>query len=119
MRPTIIRTNMTILQAHNIAYGLSTQLRHQFAEQLAAIHPDANICYHSHYSKFTVSVYNSTNIPTSLLYSTDFVDLFSHFEYSDAIEQLAFDITFYILEEQPCNVIEPLKTKTQTATEDN
>ena len=110
---------MTILQAHNIANTLSTQLRHQFAEQLAAIHPSANICYHSHYSKFTVSIYNLTEVPTSLLYSTDFVDVFSHFEYTDAIEQLAFDITFYILEEQPCNVIELLKTKTQMATEDN
>ena len=110
---------MTILQAHNIAYGLSAQLRHQFAEQLAAIHPNANICYHSHYSKFTVSIFNLTEAPTSLLYSTDFVDIFSHFEYTDAIEQLAFDITFYILEEQPCNAIELLKTKTQTATEDN
>ena len=110
---------MTILQAHNIANNLSTQLDTQFAEQLAAIHPNANICYHSHYSKFTVSIFNLTEAPTSLLYSTDFVDVFSHFEYSDAIEQLAFDITFYILEEQPCNVTELLKTKTQMATEDN
>ena len=110
---------MTILQAHNIANSLSTQLRHQFAEQLAAIHPNANICYHSQYSKFTVSIYNLTEVPTSLLYSTDFVDVFSHFEYSDAIEQLAFDITFYILEEQSCNATELLKTKTQTETEDN
>ena len=92
---------MTILQAHNIGNSLSTQLRNQFAEQLTAIHPSANICYHSQYSKFTVSIFNLTEIPTSLLYSTDFVDLFSHFEYTDAIEQLAFDITEYILEEQP------------------
>ena len=92
---------MTILQAHNIANSLSTQLRHQFAEQLAAIHPNANICYHSQYDKFTVSIFNLAEVPTSLLYSTDFVDVFSHFEYTDAIEQLAFDITFYILEEQP------------------
>ena len=110
---------MTILQAHNIAHGLSTQLRHQFAEQLAAIHPDANICYHSQYDKFTVSIYQYAECQSTLLYSTDFVDVFSHFEYTDAIEQLAFDITFYILEEQPCNVIELLRTKTQTATEDN
>ena len=110
---------MTILQAHNIAHNLSTQLRHQFAEQLAAIHPNANICYHSQYKKFTVSIYNLTEVPTRLLYSTDFVDVFSHFEYSDAIEQLAFDITFYILEEQPCNATELLKTKMQMATEDN
>ena len=110
---------MTILQAHNIAHNLSTQLRHKFAEQLAAIHPDANICYHSQYSKFTVSIFNLAEVPTSLLYSTDFVDVFSHFEYTDAIEQLAFDITFYILEEQPCNVTELLRTKTQMATEDN
>ena len=110
---------MTILQAHNIANSLSTQLRHKFAEQLAAIHPNANICYHSQYSKFTVSIYNLTEESTSLLYSTDFVDVLSHFEYSDAIEQLAFDITEYILEEQPCNVTKLLKTKTQMATEDN
>ena len=110
---------MTILQAHNIANTLSTQLRHQFAEQLAAIHPNANICYHSQYSKFTVSIYNLAEVPTSLLYSTDFVDVFSHFEYTDAIEQLAFDITFYILEEQSCNATGLLKTKTQMATEDN
>ena len=110
---------MTILQAHNIANSLSTELRHQFAEQLAAIHPNANICYHSQYSKFTVSIYNLTEESTSLLYSTDFVDVLSHFEYSDAIEQLAFDITEYILEEQPCNATELLRTKTQTATEDN
>lgn len=110
---------MTILQAHNIANTLSTELRHQFAEQLAAIHPDANICYHSQYSKFTVSIYNLTEAPTSLLYSTDFVDVLSHFEYTDVIEQLAFDITKYILEEQSCNATEPLKTKTQTVTEDN
>ena len=110
---------MTILQAHNTAHGLSTQLRHQFAEQLAAIHPNANICYHSQYSTFTVSIFNLAETQTSLLYSTDFVDVFSHFEYTDAIEQLAFDITFYILEEQPCNATELLKTKTQMATEDN
>ena len=110
---------MTILQAHNIANSLSTQLRHKFAEQLAAIHPNANICYHSQYSKFTVSIYNLTEESTSLLYSTDFVDVLSHFEYSDAIEQLAFDITEYILEEQPCTATELLKTKTQMATEDN
>ena len=110
---------MTILQAHNIANNLSTQLDKQFAKQLAAIHPNANICYHSQYSKFTVSVYTLAETPTSLLYSTDFVDVLSHFEYSDAIEQLAFDITTYILEEQPCNATELLKTKTQMATEDN
>lgn len=110
---------MTILQAHNIANNLSTQLDNQFAKQLAAIHPNANICYHSQYSKFTVSIYNLTEESTSLLYSTDFVDVLSHFEYSDAIEQLAFDITEYILEEQPCNVTKLLKTKTQMATEDN
>ena len=110
---------MTILQAHNIVHGLSTQLRNQFAEQLAAIHPNANICYHSQYSKFTISIFNLAELPTSLLYSTDFVDVLSHFEYSDAIEQLAFDITEYILEEQPCTATEPLKTKTQMATEDN
>ena len=90
---------MTILQAHNIGHSLSTQLGKQFAEQLAAIHPNANICYHSQYGKFTVSIYSAADIPTSLLYSTDFVDVLSHFEYSDAIEQLAFDITKYILEE--------------------
>ena len=110
---------MTILQAHNIAYNLSTQLRYQFAEQLAAIHPDANICYHSQYDKFTVSIFNLTEAPTSLLYSTDFVDVVSPFEYTDAIKQLAFDITEYILEEQPCTATELLKTKTQMATEDN
>ena len=110
---------MNILQAHNIAYGLSTQLRHQFAEQLTAIHPSANICYHSQYSKFTVSIFNSAEAPTSLLYSTDFVDIFLRFEYTSAIEQLAFDITEYILEEQPCTATELLKTKTQMATEDN
>ena len=110
---------MTILQAHNTAHGLSTQLDKQFAKQLAAIHPNANICYHSQYSKFTVSIYNLTEESTSLLYSTDFVDVLSHFEYSDAIEQLAFDITEYILEEQPCTATELLKTKTQMATEDN
>ena len=110
---------MTILQAHNTAHGLSTQLDKQFAEQLAAIHPNANICYHSHYSKFTVSIFNLAEAPTSLLYSTDFVDIYSHFEYTSAIEQLAFDITEYILEEQPCNVTKLLKTKTQMATEDN
>ena len=110
---------MTILQAHNIANSLSTQLRNQFAEQLLAIHPGANICYHSQYDKFTVSIFNLAQASTSLLYSTDFVDVLSHFEYTDAIEQLAFDITFYILEEQSCNATELLKTKTQTATEDN
>ena len=110
---------MNILQAHNIAYNLSTELRNQFAAQLAAIHPDANICYHSQYDKFTVSIFNLAQASTSLLYSTDFVDVLSHFEYTDAIEQLAFDITEYILEEQPCNATEPLKTKTQTVTEDN
>lgn len=110
---------MTILQAHNIANNLSTQLDNQFAEQLVAIHPNANICYHSQYSKFTISIYNLTEESTSLLYSTDFVDVLSHFEYSDAIEQLAFDITEYILEEQPCNVTKLLRTKTQMATEDN
>ena len=110
---------MTILQAHNIAYSLSTLLRYQFAEELAAIHPDANICYHSHYDKFTVSIFNLAVAPTSLLYSTYFVDVFSHFEYTDAIKQLAFDITEYILEEQPCNVTELLRTKTQMATEGN
>ena len=110
---------MTILQAHNIANTLSTQLDNQFAEQLAAIHPNANICYHSHYSKFTVSIFNLAEAPTSLVYSTDFVDIYSHFEYTSAIEQLAFDITEYILEEQPCTATELLKTKTQMATEDN
>ena len=110
---------MTILQAHNTAHGLSRELYTQFAKQLAAIHPNANICYHSQYSKFTVSIYNLTEESTSLLYSTDFVDVLSHFEYSDAIEQLAFDITEYILEEQPCTATELLKTKTQMATEDN
>ena len=110
---------MTILQAHNIANTLSTQLDNQFAEQLAAIHPNANICYHSQYSKFTVSIYNLTEESTSLLYSTDFVEVLSHFEYTSAIEQLAFDITEYILEEQPCTATELLKTKTQMATEDN
>lgn len=110
---------MTILQAHNIANTLSTQLRNQFAEQLTAIHPDSNICYHSQYSKFTVSIFNLAEVPTSLLYSTYFVDIHSHFEYTSAIEQLAFDITEYILEEQPCNVTKPLKIKTQMATEDN
>ena len=109
---------MTILQAHNIAYNLSTELRNQFAEQLLAIHPDANICYHSQYDKFTVSIFNLAEAPTSLLYSTYFVDVLSHFEYTDAIEQLAFDITEYILKEQPCNVTKPLKIKTQMATED-
>ena len=110
---------MTILQAHNIANNLSTQLDKQFAEQLVAIHPNANICYHSHYSKFTVSIFNLAEAPTSLLYSTDFVDIYSPFEYTSAIEQLAFDITEYILEEQPCTATELLKTKTQMATEDN
>ncbi len=110
---------MTILQAHNIAYSLSTLLRYQFAEELAAIHPDANICYHSHYDKFTVSIFNLAVAPTSLLYSTYFVDVLSHFEYTDAIKQLAFDITEYIQEDQPCNIIELLKTKTQTVTEGN
>ena len=110
---------MTILQAHNIANSLSTLLRYQFAEELAVIHPNANICYHSQYDKFTVSIFNLAQASTSLLYSTDFVDVLSHFEYTDAIEQLAFYITEYIQEEQPCNIIELLKTKTQTVTEDN
>lgn len=110
---------MTVLQAHNIGHNLSTQLRHQFAEQLAAIHPNANICYHSQYSKFTVTIYNLTEVPTSLLYSTDFVDVFSHFEYTDTIEQLAFDITFYILEEQPCTVIENYTDPILMATEEH
>ena len=110
---------MTILQAHNTAHRLSTQLRHKFAEQLAAIHPNANICYHSQYDKFTVSIFNLAEIPTSLICSTDFVDVFSHFDYTDTIVQLALDITTYILEEQPCNATELLKTKTQMATEDN
>lgn len=110
---------MNILQAHNIAYNLSTELRNQFAEQLLAIHPDANICYHSQYDKFTVSIFNLAQASTSLLYSTDFVDVLSHFEYTAAIEQLAFDITEYIQEEQPCTATELLKTKTQMATEDN
>ena len=106
---------MTILQAHNIANNLSTQLDKQFAKQLAAIHPGANICYHSHYSKFTVSIFNLAEAPTSLVYSTDFVDIYSHFEYTSAIEQLAFDITEYILEEQPCNVIKNYTEVMQTA----
>ena len=110
---------MTILQAHNIGHNLSTQLDNQFAEQLVAIHPNANICYHSQYSKFTVSIFNLAEAPTSLLYSTDFVAILSHFKYTDAIEQLAFDITEYILEEQPCNVTELLRTKTLMATEGN
>lgn len=110
---------MTILQAHNIANSLSTELRHKFAEQLVAIHPDANICYHSQYDKFTVSVYRHAEYQSTLLYSTDFVAILSHFKYTDAIEQLAFDITEYILEEQPCTATELLKTKTQMATEDN
>ena len=110
---------MTILQAHNIANNLSRELDTQFAEQLVAIHPNANICYHSHYSKFTVSIFNLAEAPTSLLYSTDFVDIYSPFEYTSAIEQLAFDITEYILEEQPCTATELLKTKMQMATEDN
>ena len=110
---------MTILQAHNIANSLSTLLRYQFAEELAAIHPNANICYHSQYDKFTVSIYQYAEYQSTLLYSTDFVDIFSHFEYTDAIKQLAFDITEYIQEEQPCNIIELLKTKTLMATEDN
>ena len=110
---------MNIIQAHNIAYGLSTLLRYQFAEELAAIHPNANICYHSQYDKFTVSIYQYAEYQSTLLYSTDFVDIFSHFEYTDAIKQLAFDITFYILEEQPCNATELSKIKTQMATEDN
>ena len=103
---------MTILQAHNIAHNLSTQLPSQFAAQLAAIHPDANICYHSQHNKFTVSIFKLAEAPTSLLYSTDFVDIYSTFEYTSAIEQLAFDITEYILEEQPCTATELLKTKT-------
>ena len=110
---------MTILQAHNIAYNLSTELRNQFAAQLAAIHPDANICYHSHYSKFTVSIFNLAQASTSLLYSTDFVDVLSHFEYTAAIEQLAFDITEYIQEEQPCNVIKNYTDPILMATEEH
>ena len=110
---------MTILQAHNIANNLSTELRHDFAKQLAEIHPDARICYHSQYSKFTVSIYNLTEASTSLLYSTDFVDVLSHFEYTDAIEQLAFDITEYILEEQPCTVIKNYTDPILMATEEH
>lgn len=110
---------MTILQAHNIANNVSTQLDKQFAKQLAAIHPNANICYHSHYSKFTVSIFNLAEAPTSLLYSTDFIDIYSHFEYTSAIEQLAFDITEYILEEQPCTVIKNYTEPILMETEDN
>lgn len=110
---------MTILQAHNIANTLSTQLDTQFAEQLAAIHPNANICYHSQYSKFTVSIFNLAEAQTSLLYSTDFVDIYSHFEYTSAIEQLAFDITEYILEERPCNVIKNYTDPILMATEEH
>ena len=106
---------MTVLQAHSIAYSLSGQLRNQFAAQLVAIHPNANICYHSQYEKFTVSIFNLTALPTSLLYYTDFVDVLSHFEYTDAIKQLAFDLTTYILEEQSCTVIENYTEVMQTA----
>jgi hypothetical protein len=106
---------MTILQAHNIAYGLNRQLRNQFAEQLAAIHPEAHICYHSQYEKFTVSIFSSSEAVTNLVYSTDFVDIYSHFEYSDAIEQLALNLTEYILEEQPCTAIKNYTEVMQTA----
>lgn len=110
---------MTILQAHNIANNLSTQLRNQFAEQLTAIHPDSNICYHSQYDKFTISVYTSLHEASNEICSTEHLAILSNLPNSPAMEILAHSLTRHILEEQPCNATEPLKTKTQMATEDN
>ena len=110
---------MNILQAHNIAYGLSTQLRNQFAEQLAAIHSNANICYHSHYNKFTISVYTSLHEASNEICSTEHLAILSNLPNSPAMEVLAHSLTRHILEEQSCNATELLKTKTQMATEDN
>ena len=110
---------MTILQAHNITNNLNTQLRNQFAEQLAAIHPDANICYQSHYDKFTVTVYTSVHEASDEICSTEHLAILSNLSNSPAMEVLAHSLTRHILEEQSCNATELLKTKTQMATEDN
>lgn len=106
---------MTILQAHNTAHGLSTQLRNQFAEQLAAIHPDANICYHSHYDKFTISVYTSLHEASNEICSTEHLVILSNLPNSPAMERLAHSLTRHILEEQPCNVIKNYTEPMQTA----
>lgn len=106
---------MTILQAHNIANNLSTQLRNKFAEQLAAIHPGANICYHSQYDKFTISVYTSLHEASNEICSTEHLAILSNLPNSPAMEILAHSLTRHILEKQPCNVIKNYTEPMQTA----
>ena len=96
---------MTYAQLHEHSYNLGNLLTKHFKEQLLNISQNALLCYHPHYEKFTVSIYEGgvnfkyhastfTNIETEhLILSTSYV-------VSPKIKQLAHDITRFIMNEE-------------------
>ena len=94
---------MTIYQAHKHLHTIDYALSDRFATQLEQIHPDANLCYQSHYETFTVSLFvprsNILEPNLTRLFSTDGLDLIVDRPLYNlpSFNQLAEDLTNFII----------------------
>jgi len=94
---------MTINQAHKQLHLISNALSNRFATQLKQIHPDARLCYQSHYEVFTLSLFvpksNILEPNLTRLIIADGLDLIVDHPLYDhpSINQLAEDLSDFIM----------------------
>lgn len=96
---------MTYAQLHEHNYNLGDLLTEHFKEQLLSISQNVLLCYHPHYKKFTVSVYEGGvdfNYDASAFteIETEHLILSTSYTISTKIKQLAHDITKFIMNEE-------------------
>lgn len=86
---------------HTKLRKFNTAVCDKFAEQLANIDPAASLCYQSHYHKFTISLFNKNCAGTlnTIVIETEHLTLISDFKITPAIEQLAQELTKFIINE--------------------
>lgn len=90
---------MNYNQMHIKLCKFNTVVYDKFTEQLANIDPAASLCYQSQYDKFTISLYNSNCVGTlnTIKVETEHLILISDFQVTPAIEQLAQELTKFIM----------------------
>lgn len=110
---------MNYLELHKAQYDLSKILTDTFADSLNKIHPEALICYHSQYEKFTLSIFSIVDEKTEIIYSNEFLDLMSNMKISDDVKQFAHEINDFITKELTCFATKNYMDKTQMDTEEH
>lgn len=86
---------------HTELCKFNTAVCGKFAEQLANIDPAASLCYQAHYDKFTISLFHKSCSGkfNTIKIETEHLILISDFKITTAIEQLAQDLTKFIMDE--------------------